>query len=108
MKESLNIVWVKRDIRTQDHEPFDLAEKNKLNYLTVYLFEPSIINHPDCSLRHLQFVYQSIKDANKKLSKYNKEIHVFHEEAEIVFKFLCNLFAVKNVFSYQETKVAPK
>ena len=105
MKESLNIVWVKRDIRTQDHEPFDLAEKNKLNYLTVYLFEPSIIKHPDCSLRHLQFVYQSIKDANKKLSKYNKEIHVFHEEAEIVFKFLCNVFAVKNIFSYQETGI---
>ena len=105
MKKSLNIVWVKRDIRTQDHKPLDLAEKNKLNYLTIYLFEPSIMNHSDCSLRHLQFVYQSIKVANKKLSKFNKEIHIFHQEAELVFKFLCNLYTIKNIFSYQETGI---
>ena len=105
MKKSLNIVWVKRDIRTQDHEPFDLAEKNNLDYLIIYLFEPSIMNHPDCSLRHLQFVYHSIKETNKKLSKYNKEIHIFHQEAELVFEFLCNLYTIKNVFSYQETGI---
>ena len=105
MKKSLNIVWVKRDIRTQDHEPFDLAEKNNLDYFNIYLFEPSIMNHPDCSLRHLQFIYQSIKETNRKLSKYNKEIHVFHQEAELVFEFLCNLYTIKNVFSYQETGI---
>ena len=105
MKKSINVVWIKRDIRTQDHEPFDLAEKNKRDYINIYLFEPSIINHPDCSLRHLQFVYQSIKETNKKLSKYNKEIHVFHQEAELVFEFLSNLYTIKNVFSYQETGI---
>ena len=94
----------KRDIRTQITSLLIWLRKQR-DYINIYLFEPSIINHPDCSLRHLQFVYQSIKETNKKLSKYNKEIHVFHQEAELVFEFLSNLYIIKNVFSYQETGI---
>ena len=59
-KEQLNIVWLKRDLRSQDHEPLANAEKAGIPYRIIYLFEPSIINYADTSLRHLQFVYHSI------------------------------------------------
>ena len=42
MKESINIVWIKRDLRTRDHASFDAAEKNHLPYIPIYIFEPSM------------------------------------------------------------------
>ena len=42
-KETINIVWLKRDIRSQDHEPLFKAEQDGIAYLIIYVFEPSII-----------------------------------------------------------------
>ena len=105
MKKNINIVWIKRDIRTQDHASFEAAEKSDLPYLPIYIFEPSILSHPDSSLRHQQFIYHSIEQFNLQLAQYNKSITIFYEEAEIIFEFLLSKFNIANVFSYQETGI---
>jgi len=64
-KEKINLVWMKRDVRTLDHEPLHNAEKDKYPFITIYIFDEDIINKPDSSTRHLSFVYQSILDVNK-------------------------------------------
>ena len=102
-KETINIVWLKRDIRSQDHEPLFLAEKSDIPYLIIYLFEPSIIEYPDTSPRHLKFVYHSILTLNKILSTYNRGVEVFYEEAIPVFEYLSKSFAIKNIYSYRES-----
>ena len=102
-REHVNIVWLKRDLRLQDHEPLHKAEKAGLPYIIIYLFEPSIINYPDTSARHLQFVYNSIKSLNKRLKNYNRSVDVFYGEAIEVFSFLNKQFHVQQLFSYQES-----
>ena len=72
ISNNINIVWIKRDLRTQDHASFDAAEKNHLPYIPIYIFEPSILSHPDSSLRHQQFIFRSIEQVNLQLKKYNK------------------------------------
>ena len=67
-KNEINIVWLKRDLRSQDHLPLQLAEESGLPYLIVFVFEPLMMAYPDTSMRHLQFQYQSIMQLNKKLS----------------------------------------
>lgn len=104
-KIDINIVWLKRDIRSQDHEPLLKAEKANLPYIIIYLFEPSIIAYPDTSLRHLQFVYQSILVFNKKMKVYNREAIFFYGEAKDVFEYLKYSFNIKKIFSYQESGV---
>ena len=84
--QSINIVWLKRDLRSQDHEALHAAEKNGLPYLIIFLFEPSIIAHPDCSLRHLQFQYHSLVELNVYFKPYNQTIYLFQEEAIPVFE----------------------
>ncbi|MCH2229497.1 MAG: DNA photolyase family protein [Crocinitomicaceae bacterium] len=101
--ESLNIVWLKRDIRTQDHEPLLRAEREEIPYRIIYLFEPSIIEYPDTSPRHLQFIYHSILTLNKTLSPFNRQIEVFYGEASDVFEHLKFHFDIKKIFSYQES-----
>ena len=104
--ESANIVWLKRDLRTQDHAPFQAAEKDNLPYTIVYIFEPSILSHPDTSLRHQQFVYQSIEEINVELSKFNRQVEIYYGEALEVFRFLTEKINIQKVFSYQESGIA--
>lgn len=102
-KEKINIVWFKRDLRFTDHEPLFLAQKSGLPTLLIYLFEPSVMTNDDSDIRHWRFVYQSLLDMQSKLEIYQTCMHVFHEEANVIFSKLANEFKIEKVFSHQET-----
>ncbi len=96
---------MKRDLRLQDHAPLYKAEQSTIPYILIFLFESSLIKHPDTSLRHLQFVYHSIEVLNVRLRKFNREVTLFYGEALEVFTFLTDHYQVQNIFSYQESGV---
>ncbi|WNW00791.1 FAD-binding domain-containing protein [Tenacibaculum sp. HL-MS23] len=102
-KHTINIVWLKRDLRSLDHEPLFNAEKSDIPYIIIYLFEPKIIEHPDTSLRHLSFIYHSIKALNTTLKKHNKSVHLFYENSLTIFTYLNTNFNINKIFSYQES-----
>lgn len=104
-KKKLNIVWLKRDIRTQDHIPLQQAENDEHEYLIIYIFAPSFIDYPDTSLRHQQFIYHSIKEMNDKLKDYNRDVQMFHQEETTVFTYLHSQYNIQKVFSYQESGI---
>jgi deoxyribodipyrimidine photo-lyase len=104
-KQRINIVWLKRDLRSQDHLPMHLAEQRHLPYLIIFVFEPSMILYPDTSLRHLQFQYQSIVQLNKTLATYNKEVIVFNTDMFTVFETIQSQYSIDTIFSYQETGI---
>ena len=101
--KALNIVWLKRDLRSQDHEPLLKAESSGISYIIIYIFEPSRIEYPDTSPRHLQFVYHSIAALDKVLSEFNRRVEVFYGEAVDVFSYLNEEFDINSIFSYQES-----
>ena len=105
MKENINIVWIKRDIRSQDHASFFEAEIDSKSYLPIYIFEPSILKHSDSSLRHQQFIYHSLLCLNKTLKQHQKQVCIFYGEAHEIFSFLIEKFNVDKVFSYQESGI---
>ena len=103
MSEKINIVWLKRDLRTYDHKPLHEAERLGLNYFIVYLFEPSLINQLECSKRHQQFIYHSIVCMNKALSSFNRKVYIFNAEATDFFDYIVKKFNINSVLSYQES-----
>jgi deoxyribodipyrimidine photo-lyase len=103
--KAINLVWLKRDIRSQDHAALEQAEKSELPYFIIFIFEPSIISLPDTSDRHLQFQYRSLLALKDKLSPYNRDILIFHAEAMEVFEFLHSKFRINSIFSYQESGI---
>ncbi len=103
--KAINIVWLKRDLRTQDHLPLLKAERAGLPYLIIYMFEPSRIDYPDTSQRHLQFVYHSISNLDKIFSEFNRRVDLFYGEAVDVFNYLIKYFKITSVFSYQESGI---
>jgi deoxyribodipyrimidine photo-lyase len=102
LKQTINIVWFKRDLRFTDHEPLFNAQKSSLPLLLLYVFEPSVINFHDSDERHWRFVYQSILDMNDKLANLNSCVHIFHHEADYVFSELMKNYTISTVFSHQE------
>lgn len=104
-KQQINIVWLKRDVRSQDHLPLHLAEQSDLPYLIIFVFEPLMMAYPDTSLRHLQFQYQSIVQLNKKLIRYNKEVIVFNTDMITVLETIQAQYSITTIFSYQETGI---
>jgi deoxyribodipyrimidine photolyase len=102
-KQALNIIWLKRDLRLQDHEGFFRAEASPLDYLVVYIFDEHLLKGPDCSLRHHQFVYHSLLDLNKQLAPYEREIKICYGESAKVFNFFARNYTIKQVFSYKES-----
>ena len=102
-RQIINIVWLKRDIRSQDHEPLLKAERAGIPYRIVYLFEPDLIDSPDTSLRHLQFIYHSIIALNKTLFPFKRNVDVYYGNANDVFTHLSECFEIKNIFSFRES-----
>ncbi|OHX65335.1 cryptochrome/deoxyribodipyrimidine photo-lyase family protein [Flammeovirga pacifica] len=103
--EKLNIVWIKRDLRTQDHKALFEAEKSDLPYIIIYLIEPSITSYKDTSQRHLQFVYHSILKMNDCLSIYNRKVEILYAEAYEAFSYFTEQYDINTVFSYQESGI---
>ncbi len=104
-KKAINIVWLKRDIRSQDHLPLYLAEQSALPYLMIFILEPSVISYPDTSIRHLQFQYHAILKLNLTLKPFNKKVEIFYGEAISVFNEIHQYFDIQNIFSYQESGI---
>ncbi|WP_044208657.1 cryptochrome/deoxyribodipyrimidine photo-lyase family protein [Flammeovirga sp. OC4] len=104
-KQHINIVWLKRDLRTQDHMPLYYAEQSQLPYLMLYIYEPNLIKHNDTSSRHLKFIYHSIDDMNQRLATVKRQVHVMYGDANFIFEYLIKAFKIENVFSYQESGV---
>jgi deoxyribodipyrimidine photo-lyase len=104
-KKTLNVVWLKRDLRTRDHASFYHAEKSGIDYIIVYLFEPEQINYPDYSSRHQHFIYNSIIEMNKCLESLNRKVNIFHADSYDFFEFLTEKYNVNKVFSYQESGI---
>lgn len=102
-KESINIVWLKRDLRFTDHAPFYNAQQQNLPILILYCFEPSVMAYPDSDVRHWRFVYQSLNDMQTKLNNLNAQLYICYNEVDFVFNSLLNTFHIKSIFSYQET-----
>lgn len=104
-KTPINLVWMKRDLRTQDHEPLMLAEKAGIPYFIVFCFEPSILAHPDVSLRHIQFQYQSVLQMNQKLAAFNRHVQLFYGEFIDVLSSITKNYEVKQMLSYRESGI---
>ena len=103
MKQGINIVWFKRDLRFTDHEALYHAQQQQLPVLMLYFFEPSMMNYPDWDIRHGRFVYESLQEMRSKLKKIGAELYLFHAEVKPVFTELLKQYSIHTVFSHQET-----
>ncbi|MEL6132537.1 MAG: deoxyribodipyrimidine photo-lyase, partial [Bacteroidota bacterium] len=70
MKASISLIWLKRDLRLQDHAALRAAHDQGLPVLLLYVFEPKLRETPTYDLRHERFVWESLQDLQGQLAHY--------------------------------------
>ena len=105
MGKKLNIVWLKRDLRLEDHEALCSALNSNNKVLLLYVAENTLKKNSHFSERHLNFIRESLRDINTKLNKMNTEILAVEGELISVFEELKKIFFIKGVYSHFETGI---
>lgn len=100
--ESVNLVWLKRDLRLRDHAAIVAAAKGSSRVLLCYVFEPILLDDPHYDLRHWRFIWQSIQDLNEQLKPYKTQVLCLHGSLSEVFEVLHKQIPLNSIFSYQE------
>lgn len=101
--QTINIVWMKKDIRLNDHAALHAAQQANIPFLIVYLFEPEVMQRADVSLRHSQFIYHSLLDLKLNLGAQSHLLHILYGERKAIFQEIFQQFHVDTIFSYQES-----
>lgn len=99
----VNVVWLKRDLRLQDHKPLHEALRKRHPVLLLYIFEPILLDDPHYSPRHFRFIKESLHELQKELESFQTEILIVKSSAEIAFKSIHASLKINTVFSHQET-----
>jgi len=71
MRKPITLVWLKRDLRLEDHAPLLKAAELGLPTLIFYAWEPSLLSSPNYSNRHWNFIAESLSEIRNELVKYN-------------------------------------
>ncbi len=66
-RPSVNILWLKRDLRLHDHAPLKAAIDAGKPLLLLYFFEPSVLADPNYDRRHWRFVTECLADLQAQL-----------------------------------------
>ena len=77
MTQPLNIVWFKRDLRVEDHQPLVLAAQAG-PVLPLYIVEPDVWAQPDASGRQWAFAAESLSDLQSNLTRLGQRAGHHH------------------------------
>jgi len=97
----INVVWLKRELRWEDHAALHAAELHPLPYLVMWLIEPLHLLAPDTSERHWQFQYHSVLGMNRRETV--QQVCLFQGDASEIFAALHREKGIHTVFSYRES-----
>lgn len=105
-KESIAIVWFKRDLRVHDHAPLSMAaslQSSGVKVLPLYVVEPDYWDLPDSASRHWRFISHSLTELNQALSNLGQNLLVEHNDVISVLEKLKQTFTIEGLYSHQES-----
>lgn len=98
----MNVVWLKRDIRLNDHAPLSEAAKHG-PFIALYVYEPIVWNAPEADVSHLEFVNESLVELDRKLRALGGRIVFRTGELLTVLKKLHASQTIRVLWSHEET-----
>ncbi|WP_462159907.1 FAD-binding domain-containing protein [Pseudoalteromonas sp. GB56] len=99
----INLVWLKRDFRLNDHAPLHFAALNGKPTLVVYVIEPEYWQLNDTSMRQFSFVAQALRSLAVELEKIGGYLLIRQGDVREVFARIHQHAAIDTLFSHQET-----
>lgn len=101
-KEKVHLVWFKRDLRVEDHQPLRRAcEAGRV--LCFYIYETSLIQSTEWSSSHGGFLNESLDDLRQDLHRLGIRLYRFSGEVIEILNQLKAKFDIEGIWSHQET-----
>lgn len=97
-----SVVWLKRDLRLEDHRPFLEATKAG-PFLPLYILEPDLWAQPDASPRQLRFILESLTALKAELATYGLPLLVLQGEAVQTLSGLHRAIPFQHLYAHEET-----
>lgn len=97
-----SIVWFKRDLRVDDHEPLSLAVCQG-RVIPLYIVEPEFWHQPDTSYRQYQYLVTTLNELDSGLNLLGSRLIIRLGDAVEVLDSLVQTWGVTQMFSHQET-----
>ena len=99
-KPTINICWLRRDLRLHDHHAFDQALQAGLPVLLFFIFDQKILSQlSDKADKRVTFIHQTLSRLNEELRPFNSSIYVVHDTPLHAFQQLLEKFEIKEVFA---------
>jgi deoxyribodipyrimidine photo-lyase len=96
------LVWLKRDLRAQDHAPLEAAATCDAA-LALYVIEPEWLMSSECDAQHVAFALQSVTELRERLARCGLALLVRVGQITQVFDELRHEFGFTHLFSHEET-----
>lgn len=95
-------VWLKRDLRLQDHVAFWEASRRG-SVVAVYVIEPDVVGAPDFDAMHWDFIAQSLRELAGKLAQLSVPLLVERGDAVSVLPRLHASHRFHGLWAHEET-----
>ncbi len=103
--EPIHIVWLKRDLRLEDHPPLRKALLSNRRVLLLYVFEDLLFEDSHFSSRHVDFIKQSLKALNDQLKFCNSMVFSARGELIKILDTISKIYQIEKIWTHQETGV---
>ncbi len=102
MTQPLNIVWFKRDLRVEDHQPLAAAAQAG-QVLPLYIVEPELWTQPDVSARQWAFAAECLRDLQMALAALGQPLCIMVGNSVSILQKLHNDRGIAALWSHEET-----
>ena len=104
-KSPIAVVWLKRDLRLQDHEALHKALHSSKRVLLLYVFETFLQEDSHTSERHWNFIKESLQELNSQLQPLQTKVLCVQGKLLEVLETLLKEHPITGIFSHQETGI---
>jgi deoxyribodipyrimidine photo-lyase len=99
----MRVVWLKRDLRVQDHAPLLAACASGEAVLPLYIIEPELWRLPENSARHYDFLCETLKGLDADLRARGAHLVIKVGEAVQVLSDLHARYGITALHAHEET-----
>jgi deoxyribodipyrimidine photo-lyase len=97
------LVWLRRDLRDDDHAALYHALKRHTKVYVAFVFDTDILDQlPDKQDRRVEFIWESVRELKQSLQAHGSDLMVLHGRAQEAIPALAGQLAVTAVYANKD------